>query len=743
MAKLRVVEPGQPFTFYNPEEDELQRRIEEARRQGWSEDEIQQSTAYEKAIMGQQKRKQQAMQALRQRSSRGDEGEEEGSKPNLLLSLIPFGEIARKVVKGEKVGAGEVALEAGLSLVPFGLGKVAKGARTGLKMAQIARRAGKGGKVATEVAEEGAEVVGKSAFKRGAKNLGDKLLAQQYSPLAAREARALDATGTVSRLADFGITKPDEVERISNAITGRDGILSKVVRSAVGNAKGVDTTDIVRMADELAQEPLLVAKGLDKGFKNYISQGMRKLYGGPKGSVSPTANPSETFGFIQELEAKAADLVGKGRARVSITSEDKALANAYRQVADELKERLFTGAGADMAINKSVTPQVKQQLLNIVPGNKKWSEYVEQIANAKTVGELRSLQSPFVRGGQLVRASDEAAQSIGGSAVDLIRRNPFITSATVGAAASPLTGGLSLIPAAAAAGLETNAGKRLVAQLLRRVGSEGGLLGTSTAAKTARTVGKLEAARSPLIAAYASEGGDPVRSSVTGEPDYSQMSDEELSALLDEQGFGTDSLPADVGDVGFGDAASGLNYRSADLYNEALNLLSQGDVKGAKNLLGFAESLAEYEQSTQPKSQKLSAAQQKQLMGVSAATQLVDVLEQDLKELPTGRISGGIAKLQGKVGLNDAVSAYEANRPSLALMIIKAVQGSAGQISDKDRQAIESSIPSASDTSGERDRKLKRLRSIITAYQSSATSVAPAYGGLPEDINDVSFEEAY
>jgi hypothetical protein len=127
----------------------------------------------------------------------------------------------------------------------------------------------------------------------------------------------------------------------------------------------------------------------------------------------------------------------------------------------------------------------------------------------------------------------------------------------------------------------------------------------------------------------------------------------------------------------------------------------------------------------------LSTVQQKQLMGANAANGIVDQIEQNVSQLgASGRVGGLLASIGGKAGLNPQVNAYEQQRPAFALMLIKAIQGSAGNISDADRNAINASVPSVRDTNQERQIKLSNLRQIISTYQNSAF----ANGGNENDL---------
>lgn len=67
-----------------------------------------------------------------------------GGVGSFLLGLLPGGSLIDKGIRGEQITGGDIATEAALSLVPFGLGKIAKGAK-GLRGANAANSAAKPG----------------------------------------------------------------------------------------------------------------------------------------------------------------------------------------------------------------------------------------------------------------------------------------------------------------------------------------------------------------------------------------------------------------------------------------------------------------------------------------------------------------------------------------------------------------------------------------------------------------------
>jgi len=103
-------------------EDELKRRMEVARKSGWKEDEIQRSALIERGLQ----RQREAQKAAQAAKSKG--AGRAGGLKGFALDVLPFGRVAEKAFNPNagKISAGEVGMEALLSLAPFGLGRAAK-----------------------------------------------------------------------------------------------------------------------------------------------------------------------------------------------------------------------------------------------------------------------------------------------------------------------------------------------------------------------------------------------------------------------------------------------------------------------------------------------------------------------------------------------------------------------------------------------------------------------------------------
>lgn len=103
-------------------EDDLEKRKQLARLQGWSEEEINRSALIERSL--------ESKRAAQQPKAPQGAGRAGGIK-GFALDITPFGRVAEKIINpgAGNVTAGEVGMEAALTAVPFGIGRIFKGAK--------------------------------------------------------------------------------------------------------------------------------------------------------------------------------------------------------------------------------------------------------------------------------------------------------------------------------------------------------------------------------------------------------------------------------------------------------------------------------------------------------------------------------------------------------------------------------------------------------------------------------------
>lgn len=265
-------------------------------------------------------------------------------------------------------------------------------------------------------------------------DLGNKALLSQYGTLPANVARQTNPAKTVGELADIGITNPMDAERIAKSITGASGILNRAVAKSVDKAGGVDTTGLRRIAEDALQLNGVVEKDASSVLSVVDSQ-LRRLQGGPAGSLNPLANPNDALDVLKSLEKRIANLNGKGGNYRLATPERADQARVLQSLHDEIQDRLYRGAGADKNISSVLTPEVRTQLLSLKPNDAKWQQFIDnKVMGARTIEDLRGAQAPFVRAGRIIDEADQNSITFGGRGGNLA--NNLGTGGIGGAVAS-------------------------------------------------------------------------------------------------------------------------------------------------------------------------------------------------------------------------------------------------------------------------------------------------------------------
>jgi hypothetical protein len=130
-------------------------------------------------------------------------------------------------------------------------------------------------------------------------NTGNKLLASQYGAIGKPVIRETKPAQTVAQLADMGITKPKDAERIGQAITGSDGILNQRVMMAIGDAGVVPTTSVKSVMKTALNESGLVDSQA-KSISNIVDAQLKILQ-------QRGARPAEVLKVMKNLEKRAAN----------------------------------------------------------------------------------------------------------------------------------------------------------------------------------------------------------------------------------------------------------------------------------------------------------------------------------------------------------------------------------------------------------------------------------------------------
>lgn len=377
-----------------------------------------------------------------------------------------LGKVAENKIEGQAMGNGVLGagIENGvLSAGPLRLLKAGK-------IGAVAAKEGAGSLLSSlvrPVAADGEQIVAQATgqpLKTSAagklETWGNNQLAKQWGTLDKPTIRSTNPTATVGTLANMGITKPQDAERIAQGLTGSNGILNQAVVKAVGASGKVPVSGVGATLDKAIAEHGLVDKDA-ASVRQVVEAQLGKLGDGAK------ANPTQVMGVMKSIEQRIANLGGKGGNYRMATPERLDQAKALQAVHKELEDSLYKAAGADKNIGGVMTSDVRDQLVALHPNNQQWAASVEKMMSSKSIKELRGHQAPFVKASQMIDNAHDNSFSMGGQLGHALSGGG-IKSAAVGAAANLVKDPASRLAGTAARSL---AGKTTATDLATALGA--------------------------------------------------------------------------------------------------------------------------------------------------------------------------------------------------------------------------------------------------------------------------------
>ena len=606
----------------------------------------------------------------------GDSWDKNVAKEALIggATSLPIGAGFKLARAGLKAGTGigkkaasDLIQEAGVQTI--GKGTVAKGAALGQRFdddALTTLRRLQGGK---------SRGVMKTSLQGRFADSGNKALASQYGVLSNPTRRAADPARTVQELADIGITKPADAERIGSAITGSEGVLTEAVTKAVGGAKDVDTSTMRQVFNDALDNYGIVEKDR-KSLQTLFDAQLTKLSGGARGSLNPKVNPTEALQTMKAFEKRIANLRGKGGNYRMTTPEREDAANVLQLVRDELEDQLYVGAGANKNLKNVLTPELREKLVSLKPKDAKWANYVDNnIMKATDVSQLRSAQSPFVRVGQMIDEGEDAMFSMGGRLAPSANgiRGALLDGATnlvknpAARGYAAVTRGAGALPRMGAAGV----GQSLPGLAVRQ-GVGRGILGALTASEAPQALEDVLAAQTAL----------------TAPQDMSQGMVEEPS----------------IGGITKSQLEQAMMMAAMDGNDDA-----------------FGQLQAMYDLLPDPAANNLSAAASKQATLAANGEAAVDQIEQLLGAAGggSGAVGGRIQELMAGIDVDQNAKLYNDSLGGFVDAITKA-RGKTDAPSEVDREMIMASLPRLTDTPENAAKKIQILRQMLATARDNA-----------------------
>lgn len=234
----------------------------------------------------------------------------------------------------------------------------------------------------------------------------------------------------IMEVADLGLTRRADIDGFANAITGKDGEVSKIIRKSLNSAGKTNGRLDISMDD------VYRAVGASKGAKDQIESFFTDK--GKKYTVDQNGNMSrmDMYDFGKELEKEAYRMIDRGERLQNDQTQ------RYGQGLRILGEEYINKAtdGVDIKANINVN-----KLKNILPGNEKWAAKVDDFANnARTIQDARSFIAAPTKMALLGQAAEFNQNTFGANMGDMGRdagrairagtsRNPVIAVGQIAA----------------------------------------------------------------------------------------------------------------------------------------------------------------------------------------------------------------------------------------------------------------------------------------------------------------------
>lgn len=531
----------------------------------------------------------------------------------------------------------------------------------------------------------------------------------------------------IMEVADLGLTRRADIDGFANAVTGRDGEVSKLIRKSLNSAGKTNGRIDVSMEDVF--NAVGASEGAQKQIKSFFNDKGKKYAVDQNGNMAR----SDMYDFGKELEKEAYRMIDRGER----LQNDQTL--RYGQGLRILGEEYISKAtdGVDIKANINVN-----KLKNILPGNEKWAAKVDDFANnARTIQDARSFIAAPTKMALLGQAAEFNQNTFGANMGNMGRdagrairagtsRNPIIAVGQI-AAEKALTSDAAKQKAIRnavkgyqnieAGGTGKTGVKGAVKNIAAKVGDKidnfGNKINDDTFSNLRlradndnylRTPGEIatdQVIRQAGLGAANSENTKALRQAIAGELMDAQTQYENAKNIID-------SLPTS-------NTTANKGVQQLQTISNAMEAaLAAGDITAYGQLANlYKKAYAVYGQDTTTTAKALSATQSKAL----TAAQQLDQLAQMTPDAGTALASSPLGFLVDLGGGNQYANQAKALATTLGYLL------SGANIRETEAERIgQAYVPSAFDSEPVRQQKLERARQLIQSYMGSTDDLTQA-----------------
>lgn len=637
----------------------------------------------------------------RVREQQAKAAKEEANPFRKVLNFLPGGSIIDKATReaGPAITGADVATEAALSLVPFGLGKVFRGIKGAKKGADIL-----GGP------QPAARPGMLQRMGQGLEERGQRLLGTQAN-LTRAEGRKIgalpsDVLGSINRRT--GLTNIDDMASVARNVTGREGAFSELTRNAVGNIPGVDVGDLRRVGEDILanKAPLITGQAKKQLLDTFKNTGVT-VRGGAAGSLSPLANPLDALDASRNFR-QIADDIRKG---ATVSAADKQLASVYGDLAKHIEDTIYKSPGIEEGLRLAAPDRARDLLAAAANAPTKaqsnaYRKLADELGGIKDVKSLRTAQKDFVNLSKIDEATARATAGAGAQLGDNMQglgkvvQRPTNLLAMPLNAATPAAGGLMARAGRALQGTGRSAGQGPIGRIMSNPAAQfllpqaavrgaADILGIRGGAETAGAAAGLPGAEDAAMA-----GLDPASA----------------AALLG----GQPSTP------------SSIYSREAAAQDIQNDLAATGGENMEKYLKLFEFLNPQGEAGGKP----LSAEASKVIANANSGLQSLSQLSQQIQEggVPLGTVLPGRDMLGGLGASILGTSQYDTTARNIADVITRLRTGAA--LTESEERFYKSQLPQAFDPPEVQQQKLQMFQDLFSSVANRTGTAGTDAGAI-------------
>lgn len=245
-----------------------------------------------------------------------------------------------------------------------------------------------------------------------------------------------------------GVKDLDELQNVSDQITGDKGLVTQVTRNAVNSIDGGISmpNDASNPVVQAVRSELKTAYDIPKDMKPDLESEINNMLETTRDPYTPeNLDPGKLYEVQRALEKKAVAADAKST-YLSKNLQSEAIADVYRSAADKVRDSIESAAKDQGVVKNTITPEVLAQAQEISP---RLAQKLQAAANSGDIASVRTIAKPYARLNEMIgltkanefSAFNKMGNKLSGAGAELGGAVAGLPGKIVGSAADAITNG--------------------------------------------------------------------------------------------------------------------------------------------------------------------------------------------------------------------------------------------------------------------------------------------------------------